>query len=176
MDAANQKLMVKSIKDRAKLLEDFEKLAAKAISSGDWTSQVVGLTVVAKEADRFYNEILSLPLPEGLSDAEQSEYMSLLGQQSAPYRNKSDMAAAKVKEFWSSSWKESLQAASVVEFRLKSLFEAEVQALTAVAPADDKAFLTALTPLTALPTVLYNNESKRLPIFKACPAMLFPKP
>lgn len=148
MDAANQKLMVKSIKDRAKLLEDFEKLAAKAISSGDWTSQVVGLTVVAKEADRFYNEILSLPLPEGLSDAEQSEYMSLLGQQSAPYRNKSDMAAAKVKEFWSSSWKESLQAASVVEFRLKSLFEAEVQALTAVAPADDKAFLTALKPST----------------------------
>ena len=149
MDSSQQKTIVKSIKDRAKLLESYDKLAAKAISSGDWTAQVVALTVVGKESDRFYNEILSLPLPEGLSDEEQGEYMNLLGQQAAPYRNKADMAMAKVKEFWSASWKESLQTASVMEMRLVPVFENEVKALSEVALDGDRNFFSGLKPQVA---------------------------
>lgn len=155
MDSTTQKLVVKSIKDRAKMLDDFEKLAVKAIASGDWTSQVVALSTVSKETDRFYNDILSLPLPEGLNEAEQGEYMNLLSQQSAPYRNKSDMAAAKVKEFWTSDWKSSLQTASTVDIRLKKIFENEVAALVAVSSGPDQVFLTNLKP-TAIQTVKPN--------------------
>lgn len=105
-----QRRLAKDIQDRAKALKVAEDLAAESIKSKDWTLQVVALDLIAKETDRFYSEILSLPIPEQLTPEEQNEYMRLIGEQSAPYKQKSDLAKAKLNDFWNDkSWLESIK-------------------------------------------------------------------
>ncbi|MFP5520652.1 MAG: hypothetical protein ACLGGX_12165, partial [Bdellovibrionia bacterium] len=136
VDAKSQKTMIATIKSRAAMLDGIEKMAAKAIESKDWSMQVVALTVLGRESQRFYEELFSLPMPEGLNEAEQSEYMNLLSQQAAPYKTKADMAGAKSAEFWSQNWKPALQS-SLENTLLRPLIAKEIQALEKVASVEN---------------------------------------
>ncbi len=145
LESKNQKLMSLSIRARAKELGKAETLAQVSIENGDWSSQVLTLHLVASESKRFYEELLSLPMPDGLSDEEQGQYMNLLSQQATPYKTKADQAMAKVDEFWKNSkWKEYLKESANEVPELMPLVEKEVQKLTEVASSTVAAELKSI--------------------------------
>lgn len=130
LDSKNQKSLAVTIKSRAAELDRLEKSVAKAIQNGDWTSQLVSLDVLAKESERFYQEILSLPMPQGLTADEESQYLNLLGQQASPYQNRAATAKAKVEEFWKTAgWKDSLQKSLNDSGEMSVLVKNEITAL-----------------------------------------------
>lgn len=89
-----------SLKTRMNFVTNLEKTIAKATEIQDWLSQTLLLTELKKEYLRFYNDLLALPTPEGLNANEQQEYVSLLGQQAAPYKEKADQIQFKLDELW----------------------------------------------------------------------------
>lgn len=139
IDTKNQGTIASGLKARIKMLEKIETLANKAISSGDWASQLLSLDLVSRENARFYNEALALPMPTGLTPDQENEYLNLLSQQVAPNQNAAMVAEVKVKEFWAQ--KSSLD--SYKNFALQNpqwlgFIVGEVKALAAAAPQDQK--------------------------------------
>lgn len=141
IDSSTQKAMNRTIKSRAADLAAFEKVTAQAIQKTDWSAQVVSLTWLGQESQRFYEELMSLPLPAGLTPEEESQYMTLLSQQSAPYKNKAEEAKSKVSEFWTSSWQEPLKTSMNEAGEFKILVQKEVEMLKQVSAPEGQAFL-----------------------------------
>lgn len=142
-----QKTLVQDMKARVQSLDKLDVFAADAIKSKDWTLQVVALGAVARESDRFYNEIMSLPMPEGLTPEEQGEYMRLLGERSAPYKLKAEQVQAKLKDFWSNS-----EGLTAVEKRMQGpyseLAKNEKASLLTVVTEENKARVASLSDKT----------------------------
>lgn len=146
VDSSNQKLMASTIKARAAELTKLEKLAQKTVDSGDWTTELVSLDLLARESERFYQEILSLPMPEGLSGEEESQYLNLLTQQASPYKNRAETAKAKTQELWATAgWKEALQKSLNEAGEFKPLVTEEIAALKLAADKDKLATLDSIT-------------------------------
>src|SRR5690606_19457323 len=95
LDTTNDRKLASTIKARAALLDKLEGMTKSAIQDGDWTSQLVSIDMLAKESERFYQELISAPMPQGLTAEEEGEYLNLLSAQAAPFQTKA--AAAKVK-------------------------------------------------------------------------------
>ncbi len=147
LDSSTQKALTKTIKSRARDLESVEKLAAVAIKKGDWSAQVVSLSVLTKENQRFYEELMSLPIPAGLSPDEESQYMTILGQQAAPFKTKADQGQAKLSEFWNSQWKDSLRKSANEAGEFHSLIAQEIEMVSSVATLENqKVLATFVTP------------------------------
>ncbi|WP_374029880.1 tetratricopeptide repeat protein [Bdellovibrio bacteriovorus] len=145
LDTKNQNTIASSLKARVKLLEKVDALANRAIASGDFSSQLLALQLVSKENSRFYNEVLSLPMPAGLTPEQESEYLTILSQQVAPNQNTATMADAKLKEFWEQkSTLDSYKAFSTQNSEWAKYIVEEVNAVAAVAPEAQKASWTAL--------------------------------
>ncbi|XGC81759.1 tetratricopeptide repeat protein [Bdellovibrio bacteriovorus] len=145
VDTKNQNTIAAGLKARVKMLEKLDDLANRAIASGDWSSQLLALDVVAKENLRFYNEVLSLPMPAGLTPEQEGEYLTILSQQVAPNQNTATMADSKVKEFWGQKTAlDSYKTFAQQNFQWAKFTNAEVEALAAVAPEDQKASWAAL--------------------------------
>lgn len=147
IDGATQKKLATTLKARIAMIEALEKTAGRAVDSGDWTAQLLSLDTLAKESDRFYSEILSLPMPAGLSGEDEQQYLALLSQQAAPYQVKAQDVKKKVDEFWSNkqavkSLEESLVSSTGA---LRSLVVKEIKTLAAVAPETVKPDLDALS-------------------------------
>lgn len=149
----SQKKLSATLKARIKLIEKGEKLANEVIQSGDWTGQVLFLSLQSEQEDRFYQELMSLPMPTGLTPEQEQEYMAALSQQAAPHQTKAKDLQAKVNEFWSERQAVSQIEGSITEApaHLRSLVSEEVQLLVGLAPAGPKAQLTAA--LNKKPTV-----------------------
>jgi len=146
IDASTQGKMAKSLKARIALLDEAEKLASKAVESGDWTSELVTLDLLGKQSERFYQEVLALPVPAGLSDEEQSQYLQLLSQQAAPHQLKANDVSKKVSEFWDNKdAMAQLNAAAASETGARRIMVMkEIAALDAVAPQAKKAQLDTM--------------------------------
>lgn len=141
LETKTDRKLAASIKARVTSLEKLEAFTKRAIEMGDWTSQLVSLDLLAKESERFYNELLSAPLPSGLSDEEQQQYLQLLSKQATPFQEKSLSARTKSEEFWKSSkWISSLKT-SWEQVELRGLMITEVQALREIAPPEFQASL-----------------------------------
>ncbi len=97
----SQKILASDLKKRIQLFEKLEKKTQEALESSDWMSQIVALSMTQTEAQRLYNDILALPIPDGLTSEEQNQYLSLLGQQAGPYQVKASDINIKVKELLS---------------------------------------------------------------------------
>ncbi|MNJ94719.1 hypothetical protein D3C87_124210 [compost metagenome] len=139
VDSKNQKTLATTLKERVKLMDKMDAIANRAIASGDWSGQLLSLDLVAKENHRFYNEVLSLPMPEGLSGEQEQEYLMLLSQQVAPNQNTANMAEAKVKEFWSQSGAlDNYKKFAEQNTTWTKFITEEVDALAAVAPEEQK--------------------------------------
>ncbi len=148
VDSSTQKTLTKTIKSRAQELEAVEKIAASAIQKGDWSAQVVSLSVVTQENQRFYEELMSLAIPAGLTPDEESQYMTILGQQAAPFKTKADQGQAKLNEFWNSSWKENLKKSALEAGVFHRLVSQEIEMLQTVASADNQKLLKSFeTPV-----------------------------
>ena len=146
-----QKKLGKDMNTRIQAFTKLDELAADAIKTKDWTLQVVGLSLIARESDRFYSEILSLPMPEGLTPEEQGEYMRLLGEKAEPYKAKAAQAKAKATEFWDdSAWQAAI--ATKLNGNYATLAQNEKSQLTKVADEKNKTALLAMTfaPATAI--------------------------
>lgn len=145
IDSKNQRTLAKSIKDRAAELAKVEKMAAGAIEAGDWTSQLVTIDLVAKESSRFYQDLMGLPMPEGLKPEEEQEYMRILSEQASPFKVKADQAASKVAEFWAApNWKSELEKSVQDGFEVRSLIADEIAALKTAARSEDQEFFKKL--------------------------------
>lgn len=154
IDSKTQRTLARSIRSRGQQLEKVDSLAAAAIKMGDWTAQVVTISLVARESDRFYQEIMSLPLPEGLSEEDEQEYMALIAQQATPFRLKAEQARQKETEFWSQDgWRQDLQK-SLAAGRFASLITPEIEALKGAAPEEHRAYLVELRVEPAAATVV----------------------
>lgn len=93
-----------SIQRRNQLLSSFEQKIAPLVESGDWSLQVFLLSHLRTEQLRFYNELIQLPPPEGLSPEEQQQYVTLLGGQAQPFKSKADQLELKLNEISRSPW------------------------------------------------------------------------
>lgn len=159
LDTKNDRKLAASIKARAGLLEKVEGFAKQAIDAGDWTSQLVSVDLLAKESERFYNELISAPMPNGLTDEEQQQYMQLLSAQATPYQAKATEAKAKVDQFWKNpSWQSALKT-TWENADLRSVTVTEVNALREIAPQDQQGFLADLVVVKKDTTMAANRPS-----------------
>jgi hypothetical protein len=157
VDSSNMKKMATGLKARVAALNEGEKFANQVIAAGDWTAQVAVFTMLATENERFYQEIMGLPLPAGLSPEEENEYMQALSQQSAPHQTKANDLKAKVGEFWAQSeaigqLEKSLDVASA---EVRPLMKAEIELLVSIAPEAKK---TALATVANKPTAIVADK------------------
>lgn len=146
IDGSTQKKLAATLKARIAMIEQLDKTASRAIDSADWTAQLLSLDALAKESERFYSEILSLPMPSGLSPEDEQQYLALLSQQAAPYQVKAQDVKKKVDEFWNNkSAIQSLETSLTSSTgSLRSLVVREIKLLATVAPTQAKADLDAL--------------------------------
>ncbi len=140
LDDRSQNRMARSLKRRLQLIEKFEKLVGEAVAMGDWTSQILALNVLADESERFYNEILSLPIPEGLTPEQQQEYMGLLSQQAAPHQLKANDVRAKLNEFWTNTAAIDQKIKDVEESSgdIRALAQGDLERVVGLAPDEVK--------------------------------------
>jgi hypothetical protein len=152
IDTSTQKKLAASLKNRVALLTEGEKMAAKAVDQEEWASQVVYLGLLADEHQRFYNEVLSLPVPEGLAPEEEQEYLSLLSQQAAPHQTKANDIKGKLSEIYA-------KADSFTKYRavideqdqpIRKVFIQEMAVLKSALPQDQQAKLVDVAPERAL--------------------------
>ena len=142
LESSNQKKLAQSLKSRVSLMEETEKLASRAVDQQEWASQIVLLNLLAQEHQRFYNEVLSLPVPAGLSAEEEQQYLGLLSEQAAPHQTKANDIKAKLAEIYKNrdafakfsdnvqNQVEPMRAVSVKEMDVvKSVIPAELQGL-----------------------------------------------
>lgn len=135
----------RSIQQRAALLKQLEDLANQAIRSKDWTSQLLAIHLFSEESGRFYNDILSAPLPQGMSEADQQAYMTVLSTQATPFQTKATESKKKVDEFWQDqNWEQALKK-NLEQADLRQMMLAEVSLLKGIAPEAQKQILGALT-------------------------------
>lgn len=139
IDTKNQKTIATSLKARVKLLQKLDDLANRAIALGDWTAQLLSLSLVAKENSRFYQEALALPMPPGLTPEQENEYLTLISHQVAPNQTAATMAETKAKEFWSQpNSLESFKTYSALNPQWNKFITEEIQALSDEAPESQK--------------------------------------
>jgi hypothetical protein len=143
IDPKTQKSLAAGLKERVKMLEKIDGITNRAIATGDWATQILALNLVSKENHRFYNEVLSLPMPAGLTPEQEQEYLMLLSQQVTPNQNMASMADAKLKEFWSQETaKEGYRKFGSQNVEWNQAITQEVEALAAIAPEEQKAAWT----------------------------------
>ncbi len=146
IDSSNQKKLSSTLKARVAMLEDIEKLASRAVEAADLSSQIVALDLLAKQNERFYQEVLSLPVPQGLSAEDEQQYLTLLSQQAAPHQVRASDVSKKVTEFWQNSATIAAIENGFTEETgaRKQFLIQEIKALSAVAPENQKTILSAL--------------------------------
>ncbi len=150
INSKTQKTLARTLKERVDVLSESEKLAARAVSVGDWTAQILSLDLLGKQSDRFYQEILALPVPEGLSAEEEQQYLQLLSQQAAPHQTRAKDIEKKLVDFWANQ-----DALGALESSMKSetgarrkLVERELEALRIVAPVERKERLQTIASIS----------------------------
>ncbi len=95
--------VARSLQKRMGLITSFEQTIAKATQTQDWLTQTMFLSELQKQYKRFYDELLGLPTPTDLTAEEQQQYVTLLGQQAAPYKEKADQIQFKIDELWNNT-------------------------------------------------------------------------
>ncbi|MDX9731346.1 MAG: hypothetical protein RBT63_06205 [Bdellovibrionales bacterium] len=108
---ASDRALQNAIAARVKALNDAGKFANKVIQSKDGWLQALALQVVAVENRRLKAEILELPAPKGLKEADVKRYQDLIAKQVVPFEVKALKIDQKLKAFWSTNPGEALAGA-----------------------------------------------------------------
>lgn len=116
----------KSLIQRLNLVAGAEKVANKAIAIHDWTSQVLALSMLVREEQRLYKEIIKLPVPKKLKGVERTQYTKLIEAKARGFQHKSDEVSKKVDLLWGQS-----QAQAAIESDMKTVQSPAVRALLA---------------------------------------------
>ncbi len=131
-------IMQKTLSERIKLLGQVENQAARAIKSGDWTTQAVTLAVLSRENNRLFSDVMALPVPARLKGKDRIEYQKLIEQNANVYLAKHDAIDKKLQGFWNDS---KAFASMVDDFAtakpdLRRMLAREMKTLARVAPGD----------------------------------------
>jgi len=86
--SVSPKRLSRSIQKYKNLISQLESEAQQSMKMKDWLSQVIAFSRVRSELVRFYESILKLPLPKGLNAKEQTQYLTLVENQMAPYKTR----------------------------------------------------------------------------------------
>jgi hypothetical protein len=109
LKAQSQSSLKKSLEERMKLLSQFEVSLKNSVRSKDLNLQAIFLNVLKHENLRLHNDLLALPVPKGLNKEQLEQYKSLVSQQAAPYKMKSEKVDNSLQALWSQSgWIEEL--------------------------------------------------------------------
>lgn len=100
LKSSSQSLLKKTIQERLKLINQFEKTTKQALAKEDWTLQVLTLSVISREYSRLASDISHLPTPRGLTKAQQLQYKTLIREQIKPYVDKSQEARTALLTLW----------------------------------------------------------------------------
>ena len=166
LDTSSDRKLASSIKSRVAMLDQVEAKTKQAIESGDWTSQFVSIDTLAKESERFYQELMSAPVPQGLSQEDEIQYLSLLSAQATPFQSKASEAKLKVEQFESSDWVTTLKQ-SWSSAELRSLVSVEVEALKQVTNSTKKTQLadfnmpTRETTASGMPSITEITSARK---------------
>tara|TARA_B100000749_G_scaffold280875_1_gene279582 strand:+ start:30600 stop:33578 length:2979 start_codon:yes stop_codon:yes gene_type:complete len=98
LNSKSQGRLSRSIKKRDRLLLDAKKMAEKASAANDWTLKMLAVNTLVRESARFHEDLMSLPMPEGLSPEEQGQYMNLLSTQAQPFQLQSETMALEMEK------------------------------------------------------------------------------
>jgi tetratricopeptide (TPR) repeat protein len=144
LDTKSSAKLAQSIKRRGTLLQKAEGATKQAIESGDWTAQLISIDLLARESERFYNDLMSAPEPQGLTPEEEQQYLSLLQSQAAPFQTKASEAKAKTAQFWQTEWVKPMQQAWEQK-PVRKLIGVEIENLKTIAPDDQREKFNAFT-------------------------------
>ncbi|XGC82206.1 hypothetical protein ACES2L_06875 [Bdellovibrio bacteriovorus] len=103
LDSSKDRLMQKTIEERVKMLKKADRLQADSLGYKDVTAQMLALNLVSSENERMVKDLASLPMPQGLTKAEQQQYISILKGRSKPFLLKARYAQQKQQEIWNRS-------------------------------------------------------------------------
>ena len=143
IDSSSQKAMTRTIKSRMAEIKKYEDFVAQVLKSQLWFGQVYALNILSQESKRFYEEVMLLPIPEGLTPEEQNQYMNLLSQSASPYLAKHNQIRTKLEDIWSQRravkrvFKDLVQQPRWIQ----SLWLEEYEGLTSIAPEKFKDFV-----------------------------------
>lgn len=144
LESSHDKLLQKSIKKRVALLNQLEKSSALAIEQKDWAAQLIVLSAVSQENSRFYEELMSLAIPEGLTEDEVNQYMTLLSQQASPFQKKAALVSEKVQELWAKeNWDKEYKEVLVSRPETQKLLSFELKILQSLTKDEDAQSLVA---------------------------------
>jgi hypothetical protein len=124
--------------ERILLIGQVEKQAAKAIKTGDWTSQAVTLAVLSRENNRLYSDVMALPVPARLRGKERLQYTQMVEQQAQVFLQKHDAIDQKLQAFWNDTkaFQSMVDDFSSAKPDLRRLMAREMKTLARVAPGD----------------------------------------
>ena len=92
------------LKKWTRAVEDLQKTAKALLKTQDWTSRVFIVSHWKKELERFYNSVISLPVPKALTEKEQKEYKSLLLSQMQIYEGQVKQLEKELGDLWSQNF------------------------------------------------------------------------
>lgn len=155
IESKNQALMAKSLKARINLIDKAEALAKQAIDEKTWAGQIVTLNMLAAEHKRFYDEVMALPMPNGLSEEEQGQYLGMLSTQAGPHLTKSKDLQAKLQEFWAQkqSFQEFQDSIASVEGPKSEFLAKQWKMVQEIAPSDMQSYFVAQPKSRSLASV-----------------------
>lgn len=173
LTTSNYRLLAKSIEERIKLLAKADKLQAESLELKDVTAQMLALNIVSSENERMVKDLASLPLPAGLTAAEQAQYISILKAKSKPYLFKARVAQQKQQDIWNRSvgLSQTIKDFKIARPELRNLLAKELILLNqlpgkgplkiAVADALDERQLSSRDLISARKSVAANPNDKR---------------
>ena len=111
------------LKKWTQAVNELQKSADRLLSSQDWTARVFIFSHWSQELKRFYNSVMNLPLPKGLTEEESLEYKTLLSNQLNVYAVQIKQLEAELKTLWSQNFISDYKAG----FKQSSVFYAPLK-------------------------------------------------
>ena len=154
---SNSRLSFK-LKSWTQAVERLRKTANALLKTEDWTAQVFIISHWKAELKRFYNSVVSLPLPKGLTVEEQKEYKALLTDQMRVYEGQIKQLESKLKVLWSQDFASDYRAGLKQDPVFYSLLKWELNKLAGIAKGEQKSQIQTL--LSSLKTNQKEHQVK----------------
>ncbi len=100
LNSASDSLVQRTLSERIRLLQSAETNANQAIHAQDWSAQIVALSVLSRENERIYHDILQLPAPKKLKGKELTKYERLVEANARGYLRKHEQIDKKLNGLW----------------------------------------------------------------------------
>ena len=157
--------LTRALKNYSKKIDQFGQSAETALKTQDWTARVFIVSHWRKEMARFYSAVMELPLPKGLTEEEQQQYIKLLEEQLQPYKKLLAQLQKELDSLWMrdfvADYKNSLKQDAVFYAPLKW----EMEKLFSVSEGENKKqiqFLLSSLKTQELPEVIAEQKNGQI--------------